>query len=383
MKSRILRIMLPAALLMLSGCNFGFQTMGASEYAVVFSALPRFIGGGLRSKLLQPGEMEFLMPWETLYRMDTSVQSISWGAVGSGDKKDEEDYVETRALDGNEVGLSVTVQYHIIPDKLHHIIQKVGQNLDDIRQLVEATARADIRTHMNVLNTRDFFNPTDRQAAVDHVRMALNQRLEPEGVDIDKVIYNDHRFERRLPDGSYDRSYQEQIDKTQAINQQTKQEEKKIKTVVERKRQEFNEAQARVNRIIEEVEGYKRQATLRGDAYLEAQKNQAEEILAVGRAEVEGLRKQVAALQGPGGKALLKLSLVEALVKQNPRFVLLNSGADGRGGNGLDVTRVDANELIRQAGIALAAQEASASSKPAEKDASTVFSTPARSEATQ
>ena len=158
-----------------------------------------------------------------------------------------------------------------------------------------------------------------------------------------------------MPDGSIDRSYQEQIDRTQAIVQETQQEKKKIRTVVEKKKQEFNEAKAKFNRKIEEVDGYKRQATLRGDGYLESKKNLAEQIEAVGMAEVEGLKKQIAALSGPGGRALLKLSLVKQLVESDPQFVLVNSASSGNGG--LDLSKLDMNDIVKQAGIFAAAQE--------------------------
>lgn len=65
-------------------------------------------------------------------------------------------------------------------------------------------------------------------------------------------------------------------------------------------------------------------------------------------AEVEGIKKQVTALSGPGGKALLRLAVARALVAQAPRFVLLNSAS---GDKGLDLSRVDTNDLLRQAGI--------------------------------
>ncbi len=364
--SHALLLLLPlGALFSLSACDSGFQKIEASEHAVVFSAIPRFIGGGVRDKVLQPGEMEFVFPWESLYRLDTSLQSIAWGGVGSGDRKEVEDYVETRALDGNEVGLAITVQYHIIPEKVPYIIQNVG--IDDlaIKSLVTAVARADIRTHMNVLNTRDFFSPEKRQSAVDQVKLALKGRLEPEGIAIDNVIYNDHRFERRLQDGTVDRSYQEQIDRTQAINQETQQEKKKIATVVESKKQEFSEAQALVNRRVQEAEGFKRQATLRGDGFLQAKKNEAEQVTALGTAEVEGLKKQIAALSGPGGRALLKLALVDQLLKGNSKFILLNNGKGGAGA--IDINRVDSNDLLREAGIFAAMQDGANANRPAQR----------------
>ena len=341
-----------AALLLLvtfTGCTF--EKMGASEYGVVFRRLPRMMLGGLKSKVIEPGEMEAVFIWEELYRFDTSVQSISWGAIGSGDAVDKEDYVETRALDGNEVGLAFTVRYQIDPKQVAHILQYVGPTNEDVRRLVWATARADIRTHMNVLKTEDFFNSEVRDAAVKQVKEALNRRLNPEGILVTRVVYQDHRFERRLGDGKYDRTYQELIDETQTTNQKTEQEQKRIATVIAQKKREYNEEQARVNRLLEEARGFKRQSELRGEGYLQAKTNEATKITEVGEAEVEGLRKQIAALNGPGGKALLRMTLVKELLKNNPKFVVVNSSSKGAAGVGFDLNRVDTNVLLEQSGI--------------------------------
>ncbi len=332
-------------LLAMSGC----QRMEASEYGVVFSKLPWFLAGGIKGKVLQPGEMEFLWPWDELYRVDTSVQTIIWGDGNKAANEATDGYVETRSVDGNEVGLSLTIQYHVDPKRVSYVIQNVAYDQQRIENLVEAVARTDIRSHMNILKTSDFFDPDDRQLAIDRVKVALATRLEPEGIIIDAVSYKDHRFERRLPDGSVDRSYQEQIDRTQAMSQETEQEAKKVKTVIEKKKQELNDTQAKVNRSFEEASGYKRQAMLRGDAYLEAKRNQAEQITTVGMAEVEGLKKQIAALAGPGGEALLKMTLMKELLANAPNFVVMNS-PKGRG-MGLDLNQIDTNELLKQAGV--------------------------------
>jgi hypothetical protein len=342
-------ILIALLALVLCGC----QEMKQGEHGVVFSELPGFLGGGVKKKLVEPGEVEIIFPWERLYRIDTTVKYLFWGKQeGEGS---HEDFVETRALDGNEVGLGVTVRYRIDPKRIHHVVQRVGTSEDSIRKIVEVLARADIRTHMNTLRTADFFSPERRQAAVERVKHALETRLSPEGVIVEDVIYNEHRFERRLGENKIDRSYQEQIDRTQALNEETQQEENKVASVVEQKKREFNEAQGRVNRVIESADGAKRQAILRGDGYLAAKKNEAEQIRTTGLAQVEGLKKQVEALKGPGGQALLKLAIVQQLIANNPKFIVINSGEGGKGN--IDLNKIDTNALIEQAELFVSSPE--------------------------
>lgn len=339
--------------LLLSACDSGFQTLDAGEYGVKFAKLPVFAGGGLQSKVIEPGEKTFVMPWEDLYIVDTTIESISWGTRGKGSRPSVEDSVQTRTVDGNEVLLAITVQYYVDPSKVKHIIKYVAgeknQINERIRILISSVARADIRTHMNVLSTRDFFSQEQRQIALDRLRKAMNARLNPEGIIIDSVIYNDHRFERVLSDGSVDDSYQQKIDQTQATNQETEQEIKRVSVVVEEKKILFNEEQARVNREIEEAKGRKEQAVLRGDSYFKARSMEAERVRTVGKEEIEGLEKRIEALEGPGGEALLKMEIAEEIIKANPQFFILNQG-DGTD-NSLGVQRTDTNELLKQIGI--------------------------------
>ena len=46
------------------GCDLDpFETLGPSEHGVVFSALPPFLGGGVKPKVYAPKQKVFLMWW--------------------------------------------------------------------------------------------------------------------------------------------------------------------------------------------------------------------------------------------------------------------------------------------------------------------------------
>jgi hypothetical protein len=333
------------SILSLSFCAFifsGCQKLDAGEFAVKFRALPTIVGGGVSNKVYHPGEVTIVLPWEKLYKFSGTAQTISYGG-------EKEEPVQTRSKDGNEVGLSMKVRFRIEPEKLPAIIQSVGTSLDQVREIVNAVSRADIRTHMNALRTRDFFSPDKAREAVERLKLALETRLHPEGIIIEDVFFDSYQFERQLPDGTTDQRYQEQIDQTQTVTQETEQERKRINTVIEQKRQEFNEAQAKVNRLIEQADGAKRQAVLRGDSYLESKKNEAQQIAALGEAEVQGLKQEIDSLEGEGGKALLRLKLAQELIAKNPKFISVQSG--DKSNTGIEVQRTDTNELIKQLGL--------------------------------
>lgn len=340
------KLLLISLLVLLCGCDTGLRQMGVTEYGVIYRNLPTFLGGGVASKVHEPGALTLIYPWEEMYRIDTSVREISWGF-----NPDKPNYVASRALDGNEVALAVSLRYQVIPDKitLLKLVELVGVSSDQIEVLVTKSANAFIRQYMNELHTTDFLNAQNRYKAVDKVKSKLNDTLHPFGLEVVSVNLDDFRFERTLEDGKIDASYQEKLNETQRIREETEREKARVDTIIAQKQQEYNDVQAKVNRQVAEADGYKKQAESRGDSYLTARNNEAESILAVGKAEAEGLQQKVQALSGPGGKALLKLDIAKSLMSSNPKFYVM--GASNGQSPVLDVRKTDTNLLLEQAGI--------------------------------
>jgi SPFH domain / Band 7 family len=341
------------------------QKMGASEYGVVFRKLPPSVGGGVGDQVLAPTSVKFLWPWESVYRIDTSVRSIEWGAKGDGTNPRDDDYVHTRARDGNEVALAVLIQYRVSdePEKLVKLVREVGASDDEIENLVGVVARSDIRTFMSGLETDEFFRNEKKYEGERQILDGMQKRLAHYGIVVQNVNLKEHRFERQLPDGTIDQSYQEKINQVQAINEATKREELRKETILAEKQREYNDEKGEFDRSIAEANGYKNQAVFGGDAYFQAKKNDAEAILAAGQLEVKGIIEQVNALSGPGGAALLKLELAKSLLGSKSRFVLVEGG---QGANSVAVQKIDTNQLMQQIGVFEGLKEKEAESKKTE-----------------
>lgn len=345
-------IVLCVVLGFLSGC----QTMKPTEVGVRFRRLPPFALGGISQRIVSPGETTAVMPWDSIYRFDVSVKDISWGAHGRDqDGKSQSDFVYTRALDGNEVALGVTIRYRVMPDAqtLTKLVSEGATDDTGVHALIVAIGRADIRTFMNELVTSKFLNDKSRYDAIDKARDSMRARLSPYGIEIVGIALDGYRFERVLPDGNVDSSYQDKLTEIQKLREDIGRERSRIATVKAKKLQELNNAVAVVNRQIAEAQGYKKQATLRGDGYYQARSNEALALSAQGKAEVQALLEQVNALSGAGGEALLRLELARQFLKSSPRFAVVGEHS----GNGaLDVKRTDYNDLIAQLGLIEASQ---------------------------
>ena len=125
-------------------------------------------------------------------------------------------------------------------------------------------------------------------------------------------------------------------------------ERSRIETVKAKKQKEYSEAESLYNARLSEAKGFKEQSVFQGDSYYTARSNESKAILAEGNAEVAGLTKQIAALSGKGGQAMLRLEVAKQLAKANPRFVAMNQGS---GGAAVDLSKTDLNQLIGQLGI--------------------------------
>lgn len=342
--------------LFVSACDTGVQHMGATEYGVRFRKLPPVLGGGVGSpsSVASPLQTIVVFPWESIYRFDTSPQYLSWGRgmgdAGGATQLVQNEDVHTRAKDGNEAALKLTVRYRIDPnpERLVRLVQEVSTNDAGVRDLVVSVVRSEIRTNMNRLRTAEFRDDKKRNDAVDSALAAARGTLSPWGIDVEAINLKQYRFVRLLQNGSEDTSYQDRLRDIQEKEQDIEGERTRIETVRAKKHTEYSEAESKYNSRIAEAKGYKEQSAYQGDAYYAAKANEAKAIKAEGTAEIEGLRQQIAALSGKGGRAMLRLEVAKQLSQGNPSFVAVNPGQNA----GIEVSKTDMNQLIQQLGVA-------------------------------
>ena len=346
-----------ASAVAVSGCDTGFQHMGTTEYGVRFRTLPPVVGGGVGSanSVALPLQTVVVLPWETIYRFDTSPQYLSWGkgmgdGGGSSQLVQDED-VYTRARDGNEAALKLTVRYRIKPDpeSLVKLVQNVARNQQEVRQLVIAVVRSEIRTNMNKLRTSEYRDDKKRNETVDETLRSAQSHLGPLGIEVEAINLKQYRFVRPLPGDEEDTRYQDRLREIQEKEQDIEGERSRIETVKAKKQKEYSEAESLYNARISEAKGFKEQSVVQGDGYYTARSNEAKAILAEGTAEIAGLTKQIAALSGKGGQAILRLEVAKQLAQANPRFVAMNQGQQG---GALELSKTDINQLLRQLGVA-------------------------------
>ncbi len=372
MLSKTKALLVSVCAVALAGCDTGLQHMGTTEYGVTFRTLPTFLGGGVGGpdSVALPLQTVVVFPWETIYRFDTSPQYLSWGR-GMGDgggtsRVVQDEDVYTRARDGNEAALKLTVRYRIKPDpkSLVKLVQEVASSQADVQQLVVSVIRSEIRTCMNRLRTSEYRDDKKRNETVDEALKSAQAELSPLGIEVEAINLKQYRFVRLLADDSEDTSYQDRLREIQEMEQDIEGEKSRIETMRAKKHKEYSEAESLYNARVAEAKGYKEQSTYLGDSYYAAKSNEAKAIVAEGSAEAEGLRQQVAALSGKGGQAMLRLEVAKQLAKANPRFVALSQGQ----GAAIDLSKTDMNSLLQQLGVAEAVSSVAPTATPTAKE---------------
>lgn len=322
------------------------QQLESTERGIIFNQLPRFLGGGLKTSIVSGGELRILLPYERLIRINTGTQDVF---IGEGSGADElSKSVFTRALDGNEVALKMTVRFQIkdTPETLIKLVQDFAPENEAIKDRVIAITRAEVRSKMNDLRTSGFLDENLRYEAVDSALQGIQKRLDPYGITVTTLTLDKFEFARLNADGTVDRVYQDRLNEVQRIREETEREKLRIETVRAEGQQKFNIAQAEVNRTVAEAKGFMDQAKARGDGYQLAKQSEAQGISAKGENEVKALIEKINAFSGPGGAALLKLEIAKALSKSGAKFITM-----GDSKNGMSVERTDTNQLLGQLGL--------------------------------
>jgi regulator of protease activity HflC (stomatin/prohibitin superfamily) len=312
------------------------STMEATEQGHQLSKLPWGLGG-MKEAVISPGTTDFYPMWVDTYALDTGVFSISWAGRGGGDNPGVNDAVNTRAIDGNEVFLDLTIQYHVDPMFTETTLYKVGYREDDIRRLVVNWGRSVARTGLGMMLTNEYYNNERRYEAIAFTKAQLNRDLNPFGVVVDNVIFDDHHFTE---------DYQGLIDSAKQAEQEAQEQENLVATTEAYWKQQFQEAQGLSNKTIALAEGEATQIRRDADAYYSAKASEAKAIETAGLNRVKGIEAEIEALQAEGSADLVKLAFGKSLLESNATFITLPSG----GGNG-QVQWMDLNQLMSSVGL--------------------------------
>ncbi len=266
----------------------------------------------------------------SFYVMDKTEQRLEMtSAADRGERKGQDD-LRIKTTDGNDVFLDLTINYIIMLDQLGDVIKSSGVGDLYKTKWVRDYARSICRTIYGELTTEQFYNASERNKKATEAQEEMNKRLNPHGIMVTKVIAEDFRFhvdylkkvrEKKLAD----QGVLEEMSKANAAREDqivnttraTKEKEVRVKSYEGEMKKLVVSAEAQADRAVKEAESYAIKTLRDADAQYIKSENNAKAVLAKGTTEAEGTKKMAEALQGEGGRNIVKLGYAERLQQMN------------------------------------------------------------------
>ncbi len=322
-------------LLIAAGCTP--HTTGETEVGVRTRKLAFFGPKGVEDQVYAPGATYFFPPFINDWNVfDTKLQNLEMTLSHErGDRKTQDDLI-FKTTDGNDISLDVIIAYRIDADKAPHILQYVARNDDILRdKIVRTVARSKPRDIFGELKTEAFYVAESREAQAIKAKDELQKILGPMGIIVEKVLTNDYRFNAE---------YTKAIEDKKVADQQVEKNKSAQHAATEEYKRKLEETKGEVNKMVADADGQYLKDKIEADVYLEQQQLLAKAIQAEGIAEAKGIQEMNNALAGPGGEAIVKLRIAEAL--QGKRIMLLPVSEGG-----MNLKTTDMNQLIETMGV--------------------------------
>jgi regulator of protease activity HflC (stomatin/prohibitin superfamily) len=341
MKRIILIAVALACLQAFSGCVF--YSTDSTEVGVRTRKFSLIGKKGVEDKVYAPGSTYFFLPfindWNTF---DTKLQNLEMVFDRSrGDRRAQDDLL-FKTIDGNDISLDVIIAYRLDAEKAPYILQNVADDDWTLREkIVRTIARSKPRDIFGELTTEEFYVADKREAQSQRAKEVLQEMLGPLGIEVEKVLTKDYRFNPE---------YQKAIEDKKVADQQVQKNRSAQHAALEEYKRKLEEAKGEVNKMIADADGTYRKAKIEADVYYEKQQLLAEAIKAEGVAEAKGIREMNNALAGSGGEAFVKLRIAEALQGKQIMLLPVSEG-------GMNLKTTDINKLINTMGIKAMSQK--------------------------
>ena len=314
---------------------FGTGCLQSTQGTEVGIKINRLFGD---DSIIEPGRTVVVIPLiHDWYVYDGRLQVLEMKEqIGAKGQRISDDDLDFKTVDGNDIGVDITIQWRIDPKKAHELLREVGPSMDQIADtVVRPMARSIPRDALNELSSEDFYDSRKRAAKEALAHRRLDEALREHGIFCEKVILQDYRFQVE---------YQNAIDAKKVADQQVNKNRSAAEAARREWARELEKTKGEVAQKIATEMGRAEQAKLKADAYYEARKLEAEAILAERQAQAKGMREKRAAIAGSGGRTMVKLKIAEAL--KGKRIVLIPMGAGG-----FNLQKTDINALLTTMGV--------------------------------
>ena len=267
------------------------------------------------------------------YVLDAQIQKLEMFAdADRGDQRGRDD-LRIKTVDGSNVDLDFTVTYKILKEPEESVRQLVlSSGLGDAYKTkwLRDYSRSVCRAVIGELRTEEFYDAEKLMAKQEKALAELRGELSPYGLEIQGVIVENFRFhqeyqqkidEKNLADQEVERQISEAND---ALEEQrvlrTRAEKQKLVEIAtfDGKMEQLKvKAKAAADRTVLDAEAYAINTRRGADAqFVEMEKN-AQAVLTQKTAEAEANARMANALEGEGGRNIVKIEYAGRLKSMN------------------------------------------------------------------
>ena len=262
-----------------------------------------------------------------LYILDKTLKTLDMTAVVSrGDRKEKDD-LKIKTIDGSDVYVDLKVQYRIIPEMADIVLKTSGPGDNYQEKWARDYVRSICRNSLGELTTEEFYNAAKRDILKNKAMKEINERIQKFGLIItDIIIPTKPHF--------YD-EYEKLIKQKKLADQAVLEEESKAlaakelqKTLVVKETNLKNvaieqykglvarkkiDAMAAGEKARKAADAYYDKITIDAKATFYKRKKDAEAVLARKTAEAKGIEALKKALEGEGGRNMVKMEYAKKL----------------------------------------------------------------------
>ncbi|HDY68980.1 MAG TPA: hypothetical protein ENH85_14470 [Candidatus Scalindua sp.] len=308
-------------ILILGGRRLTWREIEADEVAVIINN----ITGNIRT-IDRSGAVIYYPYIQDLYILDKSEQATPMHSANISADYPEGNPVILKTRDGGDVSLDLIIQYRIFSKMADTIVQNTG--LGDVfkEKWIWDYAKTICRYEFGELRIDEFPAAEKRDIKTQEAKAELNRLLNRHGIFITSLNFIDYRYYREYAEKIQarriaDKTVEEQFRRGEAAKENQERvvtaETKKLEVTISRFRGTlYNmeiEATAQAAKLKQEGIAYLLKANFDADAEYARLRRSAEATLAVREAEAAGLLALRDALEGEGGRNLVKMEYARRL----------------------------------------------------------------------
>lgn len=259
--------------------------------------------------------------------LDKTLQTLEMTeAEGRGDRAGKDD-LKIKTVDGSDVYVDLKVQYRIIPAMADVVITTAGPDSAFKKKWARDYIRTTCRNFLGELTTEEFYDSSKREPKIVRAQAQANETLNKFGINIDSIVipqrphfykdYEDMIKKKKLADQAVLEERSMALAAKQKQETMIVEETNRKNVAVEQFEGEMKQiiiaSEANAEKLNKQADAYYDKVTIGAEAMLYKLTKEADAILTRKKAEAKGIEELKKALEGEGGRNMVKLEYAKKL----------------------------------------------------------------------